>query len=855
MSEKHIVALGTYGTHTKTRKGKRLSALKIGYTNAVAEVLLALIPTAKNISSKRDSYVYIHLPNKPKLRQNWLLVEVTAEELVPAEKITMANRSSRGIARWGDDGWVLFPCLKNPEYHAASSPYDIPKGSPHGYWSINSAGEASATGGGDDPDALIAEYSKLDPDKSAWWWIPGNDATYTHRSTLKRAGCRWRRNRRAYSYVGDQLPESLLAILDNAEECRAIMAGMSPEEAKQTFRNADSSSDTQPTPIGRLINAMLRDRIETINTDGEFPILTTTEGIVAGQDVVGVEGPQRVWYLAGSLQAEQIQIVHTTGADWSYTTRRWLFNNEQEIDVLDAFFSTLVDETSIDEDAHDPCTLDEAFAVLGINKVQRDEPSAAYERGRTAWTTRNLPAGIEGRTNLIPSGTKYTIRDIDFSGDPQNPIYVIELASGEQMRVQEEDVLPQRLFSIGQTVYARQDSETSDGKQIATGHRGTITKLYRFNPNLGTLRGHTYDVDWQDVGVEWMFEDELTSEPTLSGIQITGRSVTLAGEQGTSPSDERKAFVEAGVKSEALATPPAEQYDCPCEAHTGPKGWLPAEHLGTWIGCGVCNPDGTHMPKADPTDPDAEAPPAVRIIQAAKLTEDATSDDSVTSAIRHASTMPSASTTITTPVVQTRHVRRIAQACVGELTGSVIANVFCYGYATHAGTLIYLNMGGPRSGVEAIRAKLAKGQAINLIPDDEPSVELTPGEGITGMYTAYINNMSEARFVSMILAHEHWVDPDYGGKATTYIMHLDDAQAKGQLLHYIRELVSVPVFPQWIDYLWQAGQTAMLLRNCKADGGIILKSLDLDATAWKRIITGGVANDIIHIPQALSSSS
>lgn len=854
MSEKHIVALNTYGTHTKTRKGKRLSALKIGYTNAVAEVLLALIPTAKNISSKRDSYVYIYLPDKPKLRQNWLFVEVTAEELVAAERITMANRSSRGIVRWGDDGWVLFPCLDNPEYHAASSPYDIPKGSPHGYWSINSAGEASTTGGGDDPDALIAEYSKLDPDKSAWWWIPGNDATYTHRSTLKRAGCRWRRNRRAYSYVGDQLPESLLAILDNAEECRAIMAGMSPEEAKQTFRNADSSSDMQLTPIDHLIDAMLRDRIETINTDCEFSLLTTTEGIVAGQDVVDVDDPKRVWFLAGSLQAEQIQIVHTTDADWSHTTRRWVFNSEHEIDALDAFLSTLADESSMDDDDHDPCTLDEAAAVLGID-VQRDEPSAAYQRGRTAWTTRNLSAGIEGRTNPIPSGTKYTIRDIDFTDDPQNPIYVIDLTSGEQVRVQEEEVLPQRLFSIGQTVYARQDSETSDGKQIATEHSGTITKLYRFNPNLGTLRGHTYDVDWQDIGIEWMFEDELTSEPTLSGIQITRRSVTLAGEQSTSPSDERKALVEAGVKSEALETPPVEQYDCPCEAHTGPKGWLPAEHLGTWIACGVCNPDGTHMPKADPTDPDAEAPPAVRLIQAAKLKQDATTDDAVTSAIRHATKMPSTAKTVTTPAVQTRHVRRIAQACVGELTGSVIANVFCYGYATHAGTLIYLNMGGPRSGVEAIRAKLAKGQAINLIPDDGPSVELTPGEGITGMYTAYINNMSEARFVSMILAHEHWVDPDYGGKATTYIMHLDDAQAKGQLLHHIRELVSVPVFPQWIDYLWQAGQTAMLLRNCKVDGGITLKSLDLDATAWKRIITGGVANDIIHIPQTLSNSS
>src|SRR5690606_9225039 len=101
---------------------------------------------------------------------------------------------------------------------------------------------------------------------------------------------------------------------------------------------------------------------------------------------------------SGSLQAEQIQIVHTTGAEWSHTTRRWVFNNEHEIDTLDTFLGTLAVEMSMDEDDHDPCTLDEVAAVLGMT-VQHDEPSAAYERGRTAWTTRTLPAGIEGRRN------------------------------------------------------------------------------------------------------------------------------------------------------------------------------------------------------------------------------------------------------------------------------------------------------------------------------------------------------------------------------------------------------------------------------------------------------------------------
>ena len=847
----HLIALSTYGTQTKTRQGSRLSALKIGYTNAVAEVLLALISTARNISTKRDSYVYIHLPNKPKLHQDWLFVEATDEELARAEMITMSNPSSRGIAVWRDSSWLLFPCLENPEYHEATSNYDTPKGSPHGYWSINSSGEKSATGGGNNRDALIAEYSKLDPNKSAWWWIPGNDATYEHRGALKRAGCRWRRKRRAYSYIGDKLPESLLELLDNEAECRAIMAGMNPEEAKLRYRHSKVSSDIEDEPaestsIEHLIDTILRDNIKTINTDGQFPLLMTVDDIGAGQDLLGINEQQRMWYLFGSPSTAQIHTIHATDAEWSTETRRWLFKDDDHIAALDAFLATLNIETDSREEDSEPCSIDEAAAALGLS-VHRDEPSSAYERGRTAWTTRNLPADIEGRESIIPQGTKYTIREIDFSGESTNPVYIVELEDGHIVRILEEELLPQRLFSIGQTVYARHESETSAGKRIPTGHQGTITRLYRFSPNLGQLRGHTYDVEWEGLGEEWMFEDELAAEPNVSGISITRRSVISFGGEGSSSSDERKAIIERGAKPAVLDMPPLKQYNCSCEEYAGPKGWIPAENLGTWIACGMCNPDGTQIPQSDPTNPDAEKPPAVRMIKATKLTEDSSTDDEITHAIRHASKVPIHSEVLNRPSDMNSQI--IPMAYVGELTGSVIAHVFCYGYATDAGELIYLNMGGPRSGVEAIRAKLGKGEAINLIPDDAPAIELGAGEGNTGMYSAIMSNMSEVRFVHCILVHEKITDPNYNGKATTYIIEVNQTQAKGQLLHHIRETVNLPVFDEWIDYLWQAGQTAMLVRNCRAGGGVRIKSVSLDKDSWKRLITGGVAEEIISIPR------
>lgn len=38
----------------------------------------------------------------------------------------------------------------------------------------------------------------------------------------------------------------------------------------------------------------------------------------------------------------------------------------------------------------------------------------------------------------------------------------------------------------------------------------------------------------------------------------------------------------------------------------------------------------------------------------------------------------------------------IGQRFVGELTGSITGNVWCYGYAIHEGIAIYINLGGPR---------------------------------------------------------------------------------------------------------------------------------------------------------------
>lgn len=243
--------------------------------------------------------------------------------------------------------------------------------------------------------------------------------------------------------------------------------------------------------------------------------------------------------------------------------------------------------------------------------------------------------------------------------------------------------------------------------------------------------------------------------------------------------------------------------------------------------------------------PVQEAPPAIRVIKPVSIADSDQPPDAVQTAIHEMKMQPSVAPT---PSPSTGRIAHLEQAFVGELTGSITGQVFCYGYAVHDGICVYVNMAGPRMGVEAIRAKLSKGDIVSVVPRDAPSVELTAGEGNSGMYHPYLHYVPEARFASLILVHDFAVTPNYGGKSTTFIFRTSDAQAIVKLRHHVMQLVNVPVFEAWAPYLYEAGQRAMLVRRARSQGGVELLSVELDANAWTRLITGGLEQSVIRLP-------
>ncbi|MBI5668412.1 MAG: hypothetical protein HZC41_10435 [Chloroflexi bacterium] len=376
-------------------------------------------------------------------------------------------------------------------------------------------------------------------------------------------------------------------------------------------------------------------------------------------------------------------------------------------------------------------------------------------------------------------------------------------------------VEPPRLYALNTVVYARHDLETPDGKRIPTGTRGIVTRLY----NRNARHGWSYAVQFDGIGEGWYFQRELTDLESIPGIRITRGAVVPPGaELPPTDADIKRALIETGQQPETLPT-------------------------------GVEAGHSDHT-EATPADID-EAPKiaaSIRVLKPQSQPADGAEPDAVQTAIQQVKAAPMTQTLSVQPSDGKKSLIPIPHQPVGELTGSISGNVWCYGYSVHEGIAIYINLGGPRMAVEAIRARLAKGEIVNCVPWDAPAVELTAGEGNTGRYTAFLQNIPEAKFTSLILLHEQVMQPNYGGKSTTFILHVSDEQATLQLKQHVTELVKVPVFDAWADYLYYAGQTAMLVRKTRSAGGLDVLAVDLDVDAWTRLLTGGLEQSIINLP-------
>ena len=554
------------------------------------------------------------------------------------------------------------------------------------------------------------------------------------------------------------------------------------------------------------------------------------------------------WWLGGETYTHR-ELLKRHGARFSSRRKQWYFIGAE----LPASIQALVtSETQSDAEASDEEPVSPLLAIFGgriIGKERAANGDVIVKGENGVFATRTTMDNRFGETkalwvfdlppqsrvgNPLPptltalqhNGAVYAIynqqwrfeeaervaavdalvESVPFTDD--EPCTVDEAVATLGMQVKDTppaEPLP-RLFALHDTAYARHELETADGKPIPTGTRGKVVKLYHHN----VKHGWSYDVDFEQIGICWSFERELTPHEPIPGIKIVRGAVVPPGAV-LPPTDAeiKRTLIEYGQQ------PPAEE--------------IVTEN------------------EDEPVSPLTEVqPPAIRILKPVPMPANGEPLDAVQTAIRSVKAEPIAA--VQGVALTNGRTARIEQTYVGELTGSITGQVFCYGFAVYEGICIYVNMAGPRMGVEAIRAKLSKGDQVSVVPPNTPAIELTAGEGNSGMYHPYLHYLPEARFASLILVHDWAVTPNYGGKATTFIFRTNEAQAIAKLKQHVMQLVNIPVFEEWSAYLYEAGQRAMLVREARSAGGIDLLSVDLDVDAWTRLITCGLEQDLIRLP-------
>jgi len=569
------------------------------------------------------------------------------------------------------------------------------------------------------------------------------------------------------------------------------------------------------------------------------------------------EGGGVWWWINGDTYPHR-ELLKRHGARWSKKRQAWYWVGAE----LPSAIQALVTQTQSDEPQ--PETVSPLLSIFGGRMVGKERASngdliVKGENGifatRTTWFKRNdqpetvwefdLPPHFRQDVSLDAMQAALKTADAIYSvftrkwhvdqpdkvaaldalaavvqfSDGNAPCSVEEAAHilGVSLKPSALAEPSERWFALDETAYARHELETAENKLIPTGTPGKVVRLYNHNAK----HGWSYDVDFENIGVCWCFERELTPHEPIPGIKIQRGAVVPPG--AVLPTDAEIPSVSFAIKRTLI------EY-----AQKPTRIDLPDLEAADVI---------EDEPLVAPSD---EQLPTIRIFKPMPLPADGEPLDAVQTAIRSVKAEPIAA--VRGVALSNGRTARIEQAYVGELTGSITGQVFCFGYAVHDGIAVFINMAGSRMGVEALRAKLSKGDIVSVVPLDAPAVELTAGEGNSGMYHPYLHYLPEARFASLLLVHDLAVTPNYGGKATTFIFRTSDAQATAKLRHHVTHLVNIPVFDAWSAYLYEAGQRAMLVRKTRSAGGIDLFSVDLDVDAWTRLITGGLEQNIIYLP-------
>lgn len=309
------------------------------------------------------------------------------------------------------------------------------------------------------------------------------------------------------------------------------------------------------------------------------------------------EGGQVWWWLNGDTYPHR-ELLKRHGARWSKKRQAWYWVGTE---LPSAIRALVTNETQAETQREEGSPLLAIFGgrIIGKERASNGDTIMKGENGvfatRTTWIDRNdrpetvwefelpthdrigisLPAIHDALKNARATFSIYTRKwhfegvdkvkamdalaaDMPFSDD--EPCTVEEAAHLLGLPVKPVPIteVSPRLFTLDQTVYARHELETLERQPIPMGTRGTVTRLYNHN----TAHGWSCDVLFEDIGVCWCFERELTDDPPIPGIRIQRGAVVPPGAV-LPPTDAqiKRDLIESGGKPSIIEVSAFTQTD------------------------------------------------------------------------------------------------------------------------------------------------------------------------------------------------------------------------------------------------------------------------------------------------------
>ncbi len=186
----------------------------------------------------------------------------------------------------------------------------------------------------------------------------------------------------------------------------------------------------------------------------------------------------------------------------------------------------------------------------------------------------------------------------------------------------------------------------------------------------------------------------------------------------------------------------------------------------------------------------------------------------------------------------------IQQPYVGLVT--VVGECFCYGAALDGEQLVYLDVAGPATSVEAAWAKIVGGKGAAIVPPQHRAQKI-PLQTQEGKLKRIQRKVEGLGVHHMLLLHTDLLEPTYAELSTTYLVMADKAQATAKLGAHVQKLVNIAVFSTWHPYLVQQGRLHRLLTQCTCYGGVDVWRVSLDQSAWERLIRRGLERRDIQL--------